>query len=64
MFSSQLVPSGQSVGDIVGIHSTNEQSGHKGKMVLSEQKLKAHFYLKVKTIYTKYVELAILLASC
>ena len=41
ILSSQCVPSGQSVEDIVGTHSTNEQSGHKGKLVPSEQKLKA-----------------------
>ena len=39
ILSSQCVPSGQSDASIFGTHSTNEQSGHKGRLVVS-QKLK------------------------
>ena len=34
MLSSQCVPSGQSEASILGTHSTNEQSGHKGRDVV------------------------------
>ena len=34
ILSSQCVPSGQSEAIRLGTHSTNEQSGHKGRLVV------------------------------